>query len=205
MCRVAIKTVMFDLGKVIVPFDFRRTYSRMEQFCGIPQSEIAQRIARTGLIDRFETGTIEPVDFARELSAQLDFETTYDDFCDIWSSIFLPETLISEAMVEGIARRYRLLLLSNTNAIHFAMLRRNYPLLRHFHSFVLSYEVGAMKPRPAIYKRAIEEAQCRPEECFFTDDLAVNVEAARSHGIDAVVFESADQVTSELHRRGVAW
>lgn len=205
MCRVAIKTVMFDLGKVIVPFDFRRTYSRMEQFCGIPQSEIAQRIARTGLIDRFETGTIEPVDFARELSAQLDFETTYDDFCDIWSSIFLPETLISEAMVEGIARRFRLLLLSNTNAIHFAMLRRNYPLLRHFHSFVLSYEVGAMKPRPAIYKRAIEEAQCHPEECFFTDDLAVNVEAARSHGIDAVVFESADQVTSELHRRGVAW
>jgi glucose-1-phosphatase len=205
MWRVAVKAVIFDLGKVIVPFDFRRGYTRMEQLCGLPPAEIGQRIAHHGLVDRFESGAIEARDFVREVSARLNLETSYENFCEIWSSVFLPDTLITEAMVEGIARNYRLVLLSNTNTIHFEMLRRNYPLLRHFHSFVLSYEVKAMKPLPAIYRRAIEEARCRPEECFFTDDIAANVEAARSHGIDAVVFESVEQIAAELHRRGVAW
>ncbi len=108
-------------------------------------------------------------------------------------------------MFEGIARNYRLVLLSNTNAIHFEMIRENYSFLRHFHSLVLSYEVGAMKPLPRIYRRAIEEAGCRPEECFFTDDISAYVEGARAQGIDAVRFESAAQIEAELRQRGVVW
>lgn len=205
MFRMAIKTVMFDLGKVIVPFDFKRGYQRMSELSGIPAAEIPGRIAPTGLVNLFESGGIEPREFVRQLSAHLNFETSYETFCEIWSCIFLPETLIPEAMVEGIARNYRLLLLSNTNAIHFEMLRRSYPILKHFHSYVLSFEVGAMKPLPAIYRRAIELAQCRPEECFFTDDIQANVEAARAQGIDAVQFESAGQIEAELRQRGVKW
>jgi len=202
---MAIKTVMFDLGKVIVPFDFKRGYERMSELSGIPAAEIPGRIAPTGLVNLFESGGIEPHKFVREISSHLNFKTSYETFCEIWSSIFLPETLIPEAMVEGIAQNYRLLLLSNTNAIHFEMLRRSYPILRHFHSYVLSFEVGAMKPLPAIYRRALELAECRPEECFFTDDIGANVEAARAHGIDAVQFESAAQIEAELRQRGVTW
>jgi HAD superfamily hydrolase (TIGR01509 family) len=108
-------------------------------------------------------------------------------------------------MLQDIARKYRLVLLSNTNAIHFEMVRKNYPLLRHFHSLVLSHEVGALKPSPLIFRRAIEAAGCRPEECFFTDDIPAYVEAARAHGLDAVRFESAAQIEAELRKRGVEW
>lgn len=202
---MAIKAVIFDLGRVIVPFDFRRGYERIAPLCGLPAEEIPKRIAPSGLVNRFESGAIAPRDFVREFSALLGFETSYETFCETWSSIFLPETLIPESMVEGIARRYRTVLLSNTNAIHYAMLRQNYPLLRHFHACVLSFEVGAMKPMPAIYQRAIEAAQCLPEECFFTDDMPAFVEAARLQGIDAVQFESAAQIEDELHKRGVIW
>lgn len=202
---MAIKAVIFDLGRVIVPFDFNRGYVRLAGLCSIPAAEIPRRIAPTGLVERFETGTIEPRDFVRELSKHLDLDTSYENFCEIWSSIFLPHTLIPEAMIEGLARRYRLVLLSNTNHIHFEMIRENYPLLRHFHSLVLSYKVGAMKPLPLIYRRAIEEAGCLPEECFFTDDIPAYVEAARAQGIDAVLFESAAQIEAELHKRGVEW
>jgi putative hydrolase of the HAD superfamily len=96
-----------------------------------------------------------------------------------------------------------LLALSNTNSIHFAMLKDAYPLLRHFHDFVLSYEVGAAKPDAKIYREAIARAQCRPEECFFTDDMAVNIEAACEHGMDAVQFLSAEQLDRELRARGL--
>ena len=202
---MAIKAVIFDLGRVIVPFDFNRGYIRLAPLCGIPAAEISGRIAPTGLVERFESGGIEPRDFVRELSKQLNLDTSYENFREIWNSIFLPHTLIPEAMIEGIARNYQLVLLSNTNAIHFEMLRENYPLLRHFHALVLSYQVGAMKPLPLIYRRAIEAAGCLPEECFFTDDIPAYVAAARAQGIDAVQFESAAQIDTELRKRGVIW
>ena len=55
-------------------------------------------------------------------------------------------------------------------------------MLRHFHDLVLSYEVKAMKPQPEIYQAALDMAGCRPEECFYTDDIAAYVEGAQADG-----------------------
>jgi HAD superfamily hydrolase (TIGR01509 family) len=85
------------------------------------------------------------------------------------------------------------------------MVRERYPMLRHFDEFVLSYEVRAMKPSPEIYREAIARASCRPEECFFTDDIPQYVEAARREGIDAVRFESREQLEREMAARGIQW
>jgi putative hydrolase of the HAD superfamily len=188
-----------------VPFDFHRGYARLEALYGIPAAEIPARLAGSPLVADFESGKIAPRDFVARFCSHLNVEIPYQDFCDIWSSIFLPDPLIPEAMLQGIARSYTLVLLSNTNAIHFEMLVKAYPLLRHFHSYVLSYEVGAMKPLPLIYQRAIEAAGCRPGECFFADDIEANVEAAKAQGMDAVQFQSAAQIESELRQRGVEW
>jgi FMN phosphatase YigB (HAD superfamily) len=128
---------------------------------------------------------------------------TYEEFCNWWSSVFLKESLVPEALLEDLASRYRLLALSNTNPIHFAMVKEAYPLLRHFDDFVLSYEVGAAKPEAKIYQEAIVRAQCNPEECFFTDDVALNIEAARLNGMDAVQFLSAEQLERELRVRSL--
>ncbi len=198
-----IKAVIFDLGGVIVPFDFKRGYARMEGRCAYAAAEIPRRLRSTDLVTRFERGLVEPREFVRQLAALLELKITYEEFCELWTSIFLPETLLGEALLKRIGERRRLLLLSNTNAIHFAMLERSYPLLRHFHDRVLSFRVGALKPSPAIYREAIARAGCDAEECFFTDDIADNVEAARREGIDAVRFESEEQIEEELRARGV--
>jgi glucose-1-phosphatase len=198
------KAVIFDLGKVVVHFDFKRGYQALESLCPHPAAEIPRRLASTGLVERFETGLIEPHDFVRELCGHLDLNVDYPRFCEIWSSIFT-RTLIPEAMLEGLAARYRLLLLSNTNAIHFEMVLGNYPILRHFHDFILSYRVHAMKPSPAIFRAAVERAGCPPGECFYTDDIAEYVAAARAMGIDAVQFQSAEKVAEELRARDIRW
>jgi putative hydrolase of the HAD superfamily len=200
-----IKTIIFDLGKVIIPFDFMRGYKGLERICGLPVAEIRSRIAATDLVQRFECGLVEPEDFVAQLSRMLDLHISYDQFCQVWSSIFLPDPLIPESLLEGLSRQYRLLLLSNTNAIHFEMLERTYPLLRHFHDKILSHRVGALKPSPLIYREAIARAGCLPEEIFFTDDIPEYVAAARCEGIDAVQFESSNQVERELRARGVRW
>jgi putative hydrolase of the HAD superfamily len=200
-----IRAVLLDLGRVIVPFEFDRAWSRIEALGGIPTDELRGIIQSTGLIQKFESGEVEPREFADRVSNLCNITVNFDEFSEIWSSIFLPETLIGEDLVAGLSRQYRLVLLSNTNALHFEMIRANYPLLKHFHSYVLSYQVGAMKPSPEIYRRAVEEAGCKPEECFFTDDIPAYVEGARQHGIDAVQFHDAAQLEAELRSRGIEW
>jgi HAD superfamily hydrolase (TIGR01549 family) len=199
------KAIIFDLGKVLIHFDFKRGYRALEGLCPYSAAEIPRRIGRTDLVERFETGLVEPRDFVEQFSRILDLHLEYDRFCEIWSCIFT-EALIPESLLEGLAARYRLLLLSNTNALHFAVLRKNYNyLLRHFHDLILSYEVRVMKPQPEIYREALERAECLPRECFYTDDIADYVEAARQMGIDAVQFESREQIEREMRVRGISW
>jgi len=200
-----IRTIFFDLGQVLVPFELERGFRALAPHCPHPPEEIRARIASAGLVRPFEEGRIEPEEFVRELSRLLDLKVTYERFCELWSSIFLPETLVPEAMVEALARRYRLILLSNTNAIHYTMLERRYPILRHFHDRVLSYEIGALKPADAIYQEALRRAGCPAGECFYTDDIPEYVEAARRHGIVAVQFQGAEQLARDLRAHGVAW
>ena len=197
-----IKAILFDLGNVIVPFDFKRAYAKLGPLCSCPVTEITSRLRSTDLVRRFETGQIAAEPFVSELSTLLGLTTTYAEFCDLWSSVFFADTLVPESLIVGLRGRHRMLVLSNTNPIHFSMLKAQYGLFRHFDDFVLSYEVGAMKPDAQIYQEAIQRAGCRPEECFFTDDIAINVEAARNNGMDAVQFISSAQIEEELKARG---
>lgn len=198
------KAIIFDLGKVIVPFDFMRGYQALEQRCPHPIPEIRRRIAACGLVERLEKGLIDPHDFVAQLSAALDLQIDYDAFSQIWGSIFTGQ-LIPDQMLASLAERYRLLLLSNTNQIHFQTIREKYAFLDLFHDLVLSFEVHAMKPEPEIFHAAIARAGCRPEECFYTDDIEAFVVAARQQGIDAVQFESAAQIEREMNARGISW
>jgi len=198
------KAIIFDLGKVLVPFDFMLGYRALEQRCPHPVPEIRRRIAATGLVEPLEKGLIEPRDFVGQLSHALDLTVDYDSFCEIWGCIFHGQ-LIPDQMLASLAGRYRLLMLSNTNKMHFQAIREKYTLVRHFHDLILSFEVHAMKPEPEIFRAAIERAGCRPEECFYTDDIAAFVEAARQQGIDAVQFESAAQIEREMNARGIVW
>lgn len=200
-----IKTIIFDLGKVLVPFDFQRAYDRFAPLSGYSPEQIRDRVRGCDLVTRFESGQVEPEAFAEEFCGMLDATVAYDQFCETFNAIFFPDTLIPDSLLKALKQRYRLVLLSNTNAIHWRMLSQHYPLLRHFDEHVLSYRVGALKPDPRIYHEAIRAAECRPGECFYTDDIADYVEAARQQGIDAVQFQSREQIESELKSRGVNW
>ncbi|MGO9227624.1 MAG: HAD family hydrolase [Bryobacteraceae bacterium] len=198
------RAILLDLGNVLIDLDFSGGYSALEGLCPYPEAEIRRRIAATDLPARFETGLVGSRDFHAELGALLELKVDYDRFCAIWNSIFRG-VLIPEGMIEGLARRYRLVMVSNTNPIHFEMVQRRYPVLRHFHERALSYQVKAMKPRPEIYLEAVRLAGCRAGECFYADDIPAFTEAARTLGIDAVTFESAAQISVEMCRRGIVW
>src|SRR5579872_6972682 len=102
------KAIIFDLGRVLVYFDFKRGYRALEGLCPYAAAEIPKRIGTTDLVTRFETGLVEPADFFRQFSKLLELRIDYLRFCEIWSCIFT-HPLVPEAMLEGLAKRYRLL------------------------------------------------------------------------------------------------
>ena len=196
------KSLIFDLGRVLVYFDFARAYRALEAFCPCAAPEMPKRLFTTDLVQRLETGRISARDFYAGFSQLIQLDLDYDRFCGIWASIFT-HALLPESLLENLSKRYRLVLLSNTNPIHFEMIRRAYPHLKYFHDLTLSYEVGALKPEEAIYRAALERAGCEPGECFYTDDIPEFVEAGRRTGMDAVKFESREQLERELGARGI--
>lgn len=198
-----IRSILFDLGNVLVPFDIQRGYQQLSQASGLPQEEVAVRIRESGLYEVYESGQIETDSFLDEFTKVLGYRSSLEEFREVWNSIFFPHTVTSEELVVDLKARYRLVLLSNTNDLHFNWLRERYPILNHFDAYTLSYQVGAMKPSERIYAAAVENAQCKPEECFFTDDIEKYVEAARSFGIDAEQFVGEERLRAHLRNRGM--
>ena len=201
------KAILLDLGNVIVGLDFDRGYRAAAVHSPFSVAEIPSRIRAAALSDPYERGEISNEEFHRRFCAALQMDgVSFAEFGSLWGDMFQPAPLLSERLLEGLSARCRLLLLSNTNDLHFRWIQKHYyPLLRHFHECVLSYRVGAMKPAPEIYQEAIRLAGCAAEECFFTDDYAANVEGARRLGIDAVLFCGEQDLKSQLERRGIAW
>ncbi len=200
-----LKAIFFDLGGTIIPFDFLRGFKALARHSQHSLEEILRRVRASDLFPRFEKGEIEPCDFVGEFCTLFDCRLDYEEFCRIWGVIFLPQPLIEESLLAGLKRNYRLYSLSNTNAIHFPMVMRAYPLLKHLDGHVLSYEVGAMKPSPEIYRAAIERAGCRADECLFIDDIAENIEGARREGIDGILFRGDEQLKGALAVRSLRW
>lgn len=199
------KALIFDLGNVILGFDFTRTYEALARQCNFAPEQMTDRLRLTGLVHRYESGKISSQAFFREMVELLQLDgLSFENFRQIWFSIFDRETLCPESFFQHLAANYRLILLSNTNELHFDLIRERFPLLGHFHHLVLSYQVGAMKPEPLIYQEAIRLAGCKPEECFYTDDVQDYVDAGKRAGLDAVQFLSYQQIRAELAGRGVA-
>lgn len=200
---MAIRTLIFDLGKVIVDFSYAEAYTRMQSLSGLNPDELRARLFAGPLAVDFECGRVDSHSFIAEVNRRMETSIAPADFGILWSSIFHATPLIPESLLQRLGASHRLVLLSNTNPLHFAMIRETYPHIEHFHSLVLSYELGVMKPDPAIYRAALDQAQCAPDECLFFDDMPENVAGARATGLHARQFLGHDQLLRDLAEFGI--
>ncbi|MFN8007260.1 MAG: HAD family phosphatase [Terriglobia bacterium] len=198
-----IEVVYLDLGKVLIDFDYASAAQRIVGISPIPLAEIQLILSEPKSLYAFETGKISPVDYYLQVCRELEIKISMEQFRALWGSMFLPDPLVSESFLLDLKRNYRLILLSNTNEIHFEYLEENYPLLRQIEEHLLSYQVGFMKPDPKIYELAIEKAGVAPDKIFFADDRHENVEAARLAGIQAIQFSSENQLRKEMKKYGI--
>lgn len=99
-------------------------------------------------------------------------------------------------------RGYRLFYLSNMPGSYAHHLTRAHDIVPHFIDGIFSAHVGLAKPDDAIFQLARERFALVPQDTVFIDDHPKNIEAARRHGWQAVRFDTATQVESDLMASG---
>jgi len=188
------KTVLLDLGNVIVTVDFRPFLSWLQNKAG--NGRPVEPLLRSSLFYDFEFGNMSPAEFTRRLSAlyAADFELPEleREFCGIFPG--LVEGI--EEVLEGLPDP--LYILSNTNELHLNYLRREFPLMQRFEKVFASHEMHQRKPYPGIYQNVANALSILPQDLVFFDDLHANVEGALKAGLEAHVFESAGQLKARL-------
>lgn len=198
-----VKSLIFDLGRVLVNVDFDMGHSRMAALAGLSVEEVRDRLQASRLAYAFESGLMPSQEFASRVSELMGVAPSFEEFGDIWYSVFHQGPLVPESFIADLHERYRLVLLSNTNALHYEMLEQRLPVLKHFDAYTLSYKLGTQKPSPAIYRDAVVKAGCAPDECFFTDDIQEYIDGAKAAGLQAEQFRGFGQLKASLRAAGV--
>ena len=183
------RTLVFDIGNVLCSFDLTRTLRAWGPF--VPGGvELIQRVVPP-LKERVESGQIGTRAFIEGTMASLGFTGTEADFRRGWVEIF-DAIEGTHRFVRELAGRVRLLILSNTNELHWEYLQATYPIFRLFDGYVVSHEAGLAKPDALIYRHLAEKFGIDPREAFFIDDLEENVRAAEREGFGVFRFDFRD-------------
>lgn len=171
---------LFDIGKVLLDFDFETSLSRL-----LPQEHTAPHSALEKLIEKkddFEAGRISTLDYTNWALTILESEASPDQFHRAWQEIFTPNLPMWETVRALRADGHRLILFSNTNAIHVPYIYDAYPEFSLFHGAVMSFEAGHIKPEPEIYQHAVEKYSLNPTKTLYIDDLAANIATGNDFG-----------------------
>lgn len=193
-------TVIFDLGGVLVSVDFMRACKRLEAAGGAPAAVILEAIASGPDKQAFDTGRLSPEQFAARFCASIGANLPYAAFAGIWCDIFAEQREVT-GLLDQIAAKADLMLLSNTDPLHLAHVRSHYDFLPKFGRLLLSYEVGHAKPARQIFERAL--GLCAPgSRMIYFDDVAEYVAAARACGLPAQQFVDAASLRRDLEDFG---
>lgn len=197
------RALIFDIGRVIVRVDVSRALAALGLSGNLSAGHVWSTIESDPRLRDFQEGRLAPEEWHEHLARRFGLRLSFEQFCAAWNSALDSETILSEALFAQLAKRYRLLLLSNTDPIHVAHMEANFSFPRHFPVRIYSCVAGVSKPDPAIYQLAILEAGVPPGEILYIDDGAACVEAGRRAGLEAILFQSAEQLLGELGQRGI--
>jgi putative hydrolase of the HAD superfamily len=188
-------TFLFDIGRVLLDFDFETSLARL-----LPPHPTHARQRLAALLekrDEFETGTIPPDDYITWALHELGSSATPAEFRHAWQHIFTPIEPMWLTVRQLAAAGHRLILFSNTNAIHCPWAFEEFPQFALFPEAVLSYQVGAVKPHPPIYQHAIDTYQLDPAATLYIDDLPANIATGLAFGFRSYQYDLRDHPAFE--------
>jgi len=198
-----IKAVVFDLGNVLIPFDYNVAVTRLNTIeATLGDRFIAFYQTNYHLHRALERGDIGTGDFLQLMLQALHNKIDEELFCRIYAEIFSVNQNVAD-LLPVLKKNYRLILLSNTNEIHMKYGWEHYPFLLHFDKLILSHEVKAVKPEAKLYEAVELFTGLLPGEHIFIDDIEEYVDGAKKRGWDGIQFLGYESLVNELRERKI--
>ncbi|MBS1842331.1 MAG: HAD family phosphatase [Acidobacteria bacterium] len=204
MAASQIKTIIFDIGRVLVRVDVSRAMQGLAQGISLSPQELWTAIEKDPRWPDWQEGRISARDWHLHLTKRLGSSLSFDQFAEAWNRALDPQPIQDNALFESLRKNFRLGLLSNTDSIHVAHLEATYDFFRFFPKSARTYScsVGSSKPSPLIFRDALKALRSKAEESVFIDDIRDYVEAARTLGMKGIHYQDPVQLRQELNALG---
>ena len=190
--------IVFDLGKVLVDFDYTIAAEKIGGRSLHPPSVPQFFDDLSPLLIQYETGLVSRREFFKAVREAFGFQGSLTEFGDYFARIFSPITPMIELHATLRRHGFRTYIFSNTNDLAIEHVRADFPFYQHFDGYILSYEVRAMKPHPPIYEALETLSGRRGTDLVYLDDRAENIAAGAERGWRTVLHETPEKTVAAL-------
>jgi len=204
--KIQIKTIIFDLGGVLVFYNHMLAAKPMARLVGLSSDKVFKIISSPDPNSRFanicEKGAHSEVywNFAAKKLGIKNFP--YKKFNFLWNSIFWPNKELLN-FLPRLKKKYKIGLISNLGKEHKKYLLKKYDLNKLVNVSIYSCNVKIRKPSSKIYQTALNKLGARPEETIFIDDIEKNLIKAKKLGMHTILFKTNKQLFKQLKQLGV--
>lgn len=192
--------VIFDLGKVLVDFDYSIAASKIAARCSKPPENLHAFLGSSPLLVEYESGRLTRGQFFDAVRDAAGFQGDITEFGKFFAEIFSPIEPMIALHAELRRRGLPTFIFSNTNDLATEHIRRDFPFFKHFDGYILSYEVGAMKPQPEIYEAMEKMCGRRGADLIYIDDRHENVEGGTARGWRTILHETPEKTRAALQK-----
>ena len=195
--------VVFDLGKVLVDFDYSIASRRILARSRLNDRELQHLLCTSPPLRQYETGLINTAQFHEGVCIVSGYDGGLEEFgaafADIFSEIGPMIALHATLRAAGIPTW----IFSNTNELAERHIRSRFPFFFNFDGYVLSCEHGAMKPDPRIYEVVERHTGHSGADILYLDDREENIAAGLARGWRAVLHETPEKTRSLVKNLGL--
>jgi len=197
-----IKTIIFDLGNVVIKVNQKLMFDKLSKNRGKSAADIEKVYSKSSDRKKFERGEISPTQFYNSMKKSMALNLSFEEFRKIYTCMFSRNKEI-EKIIPKLKKKYRLVLLSNTDEMHYNFIKKEFQVLNYFDDFVLSYKAGMRKPNPLIFIEAVKKSKTTPWNCVYFDDIMEFVIVARLMGIKAFRYKDIRKLKRNLKESGI--
>ena len=192
------KVIVFDLGKVLVDFDYSIAARKVAARSTKSLLDLASLLSSSSLIIQYENGEVTRQEFFEKIRDAVGFQGGLAEFGGYFADIFteIPQMIALHAELRR--RGVPTYIFSNTNDLAIEHIKRNFPFFKNFDGYIYSYEVGAMKPDAKIYAAMEKLCGRTGADIVYLDDRLENVQAGLARGWRAILHETPEQTRAVL-------
>jgi glucose-1-phosphatase len=191
--------IVFDLGKVLVDFDYSIAARRIAARSTQPLENLDAFLSSSSALIQFETGLITRQQFFDQVRNATGFLGDIGEFGGMFADIFTEVSPMIAFHSELRRRGLKTYIFSNTNDLAIEHIRRNFPFFENFDGYIFSCEVKAMKPDALIYRALEQMTGRRCDEIIYIDDRIENVAGGAACGWRTILHETPEKTRAAMN------